>query len=114
MKSAQALDGHHQPGRKSLRCFRNRVRGGNLLALSVPHLDLWTAAPACIRLSMKAAVQRLIVFRLALWADAEGSHRRIRAVVGDVADNGEARAALGAVDERIQVAPVAGIKQPPK
>ena len=114
MKSAQALDGHHQPSLKSLGCFRDGVGDGNLLALPVPQFHLWAALPAGIRLSMKTSVQRIVVFCLAGCAHAEGSHRRVGPVVGNVAHNREARATVGAVDEGIQITPVVWIKQLPK
>ena len=42
---------------------------------------------------------------------AKPGHRRARAVVGDVADDREARAAVGAVDERVAVAAVGGVEE---
>ena len=60
---------------------------------------------------MKAAIGGIVVLRLAGWAHFEARHRGLRAVVGDAARDGEARSAVGAVEERIAVAAVGGIEQ---
>ena len=60
---------------------------------------------------MKAAVGGVVVLRLARVAHAEGGHRRPRPVVGNVTDNGEARPAVGAVDEGVEVTAVARVKE---
>ena len=64
---------------------------------------------AGVRLRVEAAVERVVVFGLALGAHPEARHRRLRAVVGDALDDREARAAVRAVDERVAVAPVGGV-----
>ncbi len=65
------------------------------------------ADEASIRLRMKAPVSRVAVLLGALGAHREVAHRGHRPVVGHVADDREARAAVGAVDERVAVASVA-------
>ena len=53
----------------------------------------------------------IVVLRLAGGAHFEARHRGLRAVVGNAARDGEARAAVGAVEEGIAVAAVARIEQ---
>ena len=61
-----------------------------------------------IRLGVKPAVKRVIELGPAVRAHLEPFHRSQGAVVGNVADNREARTAVGAIDERIAVAAVSG------
>ena len=63
------------------------------------------------RLGVEAAVGRILVLAAAVGAEREAGHRRVRAVVRDRADDREARAALGAVDERVAVAAVGRVEQ---
>lgn len=65
---------------------------------------------AGIRLGMKAAVKRIVVFGLAGGTHGKVSHGGQGAVVGDVADDGVARPAVGAVGERVVVTPVGGVE----
>jgi len=44
-------------------------------------------------------------------AHLERRHRRLGPVVGNVLDDGKARTAVGAVDERVTIATVAGIEK---
>ena len=60
---------------------------------------------------MEAPVCRILVLRLAVAAHRELVHGSLRTVVGDVLNDGEAWPAVGAVDERIAVAPVLGVEQ---
>ena len=62
-----------------------------------------------VGLGVEAAVGRVVVLGLAGRAHPEAGHRRERPVVGDPADDREARPAVGAVDERVAVAPVGGV-----
>ena len=73
--------------------------------------DARTTAPAGIGLRVKAAIERVVVFGLALGAHGKDGHRGLRPVVGNAAGDGEARSAVGAVEKRIAVAAVGGIKQ---
>src|SRR5579883_1931028 len=60
---------------------------------------------------MKTSVAGIVVFCLAGRAHRKATHRRLGTIVGDVLDDGEARAAIGAIDERIAVAPVPRIEK---
>jgi len=60
---------------------------------------------------VKAAVARVVVFLLAVRAHGKDAHGRVGPVVGNVGDDGKARAAVGAVDERIAIATIAGVEQ---
>ena len=58
---------------------------------------------------MKTAVARIVILRLARGAHAKAGHRGVRPVVRNVADDGVARPAVGAVGEGIAIAPVGRI-----
>ena len=68
--------------------------------------DVRAAIPTGIGLRMEAAVERVGVFGGATRAHGEILHGRCRAIIGQRPDDGEARAAVRAVDERIAVAAV--------
>ena len=76
--------------------------------------DLWATHGTRVGLGVKTAIDRIVVLRLAFGAHLEGSHRRLRPVVGDVPDDGEAGAAVGAIDEGIAVAPVVRVEEFPQ
>ena len=67
------------------------------------------AVEAADRLGVMAAVARVGVLGGACRAQGELAHRGVRAVVGDVLDDGQARPAIDARDERVAEAPVARI-----
>ena len=81
------------------------------LSGQIEQVYLWATDRASIGLGMKAPVQRIIVLRLTCRAHGEDAHGGLVAVIGDILDYSEARATVGAVDERIAVAPVSGIKE---
>ncbi len=69
------------------------------------------AFPAGIGLRMEASIGRISVFAGATRAHLESLHRSCRAVVRQRVDDGEARPAVRAVDERVAIAPVVGVEQ---
>jgi hypothetical protein len=62
-------------------------------------------------LGVETAVVGVFVFRSALGTEGEGCHSGMRAVVRDLADDAEARAAVGAVDEGMGMSAVGGIAE---
>ena len=74
------------------------------VALEQAHLR--PAHGARVGLRVEAAVERVLVLGLARVAHDEARHRRQRPVVGDPADDREARPAVRAVQKRIAVAAV--------
>jgi hypothetical protein len=60
---------------------------------------------------MEATIQWIFILSPASGTHLERCHGRGRAVVGDISDDREAGAAVGAVDERIAVAAVLRIEQ---
>ena len=65
---------------------------------------------ARVRLGVEAAVGDRVVLALTVRAHGERRHRRGRAIVGNVAGDREARPAVGAVGERIAVAPIVRVE----
>ena len=67
--------------------------------------------PAGVGLGVEAAIGGVVVFGLAGGAHWETGHGGLGAVVGDAAGDGEAGAAVCAVEEGIAVASVGGVEQ---
>jgi len=59
---------------------------------------------------MKAAIGAVVIFSLAIRAHHEIAHGGSGTVVGDVLDDGESGAAVGAVGEGIAIAPILLVK----
>ena len=72
---------------------------------------MWPTDRTGVRLGVKAPIQRVVVLRLALRAHDEVPHGGQRAVVGNVGDDSEARAAIGAIGERVTVTAVGRVQQ---
>src|SRR5271167_279354 len=77
----------------------------------IPEFHPRSTLPAGVGLGMKAAVQRILVFRKTCRAHGKPRHRRARPVIRNIANNSEARSAVGAIDERIAIAPVIRVEQ---
>src|SRR5947209_14997287 len=60
---------------------------------------------------METSIRWIVVVCLAGGAHREDTHSRLVAVIGHILNNREARAAVGAVDERIAVTAVLRIKE---
>ncbi|CCJ88351.1 hypothetical protein BN132_279 [Cronobacter turicensis 564] len=108
MKPADAFDGDDQAcvkrgdGGLKRRLFVCR-------ALAAHPAQLRAARRAGHGLRVKAPVGRIAVLRVARRAERKARHRGVGPVVGHGVDNGEARAAVGAVDKRVAPAGVCGI-----
>ncbi len=98
---AGAPDGGDWPG----------VGRGAGLRIALAPRDVRAALKAGIRLGVEAPVERIGVFGGAGGAHGEAVHGGHGAVIGQVADDGEARSAVGAVDEGVVVAPVCGVEE---
>ena len=118
MKAPQPLHGQNLPFHEHL--HRRRENGIRLLARLTDELIIVSPnAPrhrratfkAGIGLGVEAAVERIGVLGGALLAHGEGRHGRGHPVIGQVVDDGEARPAVRAVDERIPVAAIVGVEQ---
>ena len=102
MKSANAFDRDNFPTADRLRGRRAALRGRQKrLAGRAPKFQTRAANRTRVRLRVKAAVPRIVVFRLARGTHREIFHRGVRAVVRQRFDDAEARAAIRAVGERI-------------
>ncbi len=111
--AADALDGEDRARRQALRRRSDRVAGvrdRERRSGGVRQRGPRPADRAGVRLGVEAAVERIVVLRLARGAHLEAGHRRGRPVVGDAAHDREPRAAVRAVDERIAVAAVGGVE----
>ena len=78
--------------------------------MRIPKGDLRTAFPASIRLGMKPAVGGIFVFFPTGSAHGEVPHGGVGSIIREGFEDGESRAAMGAVGEGVKVAAVSGIK----
>ena len=114
LESADALEREDLPVADYL-CGREQgvVARERIVAPGIPQLELRAATRAGVGLGVEPAVERVVVFALALRAHREFLHRSVRAVVGQRFDDGEARAAVRAVGEGISMAAIGGIENFP-
>lgn len=126
VESAQALDGDDAAagqqlgaavddriaglarGADSRRCVDGRWHHA---AIRLTPRNVRSALKAGIGLRMKAPVERVSILCGAGGAHRKVIHRRGRSVIGQRADDGKARPAVGAVDKRIVIAPIGGVEQ---
>ncbi len=71
--------------------------------------QLRATIPAGVWLRVETAIGGIVILSLAGGAHRKGGHGSAPAVVGNIANNGEARAAIGAVDKGVAETAVAGI-----
>ena len=101
------LIGGHVP-----RPARREILARRRLAVGAPcQRKVRTALEARVRLRVEAAVERVGVFGSTALAHGEILHRRARAIVGKRVDDGEARPAIGTVDEGVAEAAVVRVEQ---
>ena len=101
------LIGGHVP-----RSTRREILAWRRLAVGAPcQRKVRTALEARVRLCVEAAVERVGVFGSTALAHGEILHRRARAIVGKRVDDGEARPAIGTVDEGVAEAAVVRVEQ---
>ncbi len=71
--------------------------------------QLRATIPAGVWLRVETAIGGIVILSLAGGAHLEGRHRSACAVVGNIANDGEARAAIGTVDKGVAETAIAGI-----
>src|SRR5205807_7633377 len=74
-------------------------------------VGLGAAGGAGVGLGVEAAVQGIVVFCLAGGAHGEDAHGGLVAIVGDILDDCEAGATVGAVDKGIMITSICGIEE---
>jgi len=105
-KTPQTLNCHSFPLLKEPTGSGYRIRLGYQIALVINQLNLGTAFWAGVWLSMEAAIQGIIIFRLALGAHLEVAHGSFGAVIGHILNYGKAWATIGAVGKGVAVAAI--------
>jgi len=111
--ASNPLDRYDTPFTKQLHRPGERVTR-HRLALVVEQRQTRPACGAGSRLRMEAPVGRVPVFLPAAVAETELSHGCQGAIIGNTGDDRVTRAAIGAIDERVPVAAVAGVEQLPQ
>ena len=112
MKAAQAFHSDDPVlAQEGHRLFDGAVPGPQGAPGAIEQAQAGAAGRAANGLGVVAAVVGGLVLALAVGAHREPGHGGVGPVVGDVAHDGEARPAVGAVDERVPVTPVGGVEQ---
>ncbi len=111
VEPAQALDRDHLAGVEQARGLGDRIRtrGVWLYSRTFPGARQPEAGPAGrtrVRLGMEAPAPRIFILGPAFRAHRERAHRGACPIIGHAFDDGEPRPAIGAVGERIAIAPV--------
>ncbi len=106
MESPQPFDGQDLAPAQQIRRLGDGVLARQPASLSIKKGYLWTALPAGVRLCMKTAIHRVVVFRFTFPTHREGSHGGLGAVVRDVFYYGVAWPAIGAVDEGVTISAI--------
>ena len=110
METAQTLDCDNLRGKKPGSGICDRVGTFDDLSRPIPEFDARAALPASVGLGMKTPVERIFVFRQTCRAHRKRRHRGARPVIRDIANDGKARSAVGAIDEGIAIATVARVE----
>ena len=105
-ESAQSLDGQDSALPEQVGGGTDDIATGNAFARAVNQVQAGAAHGAGVGLGMKTAVQRVIIFPLAIGTHPELPHGGPGPIVGYVFDDGEAGPAVGAVGEGVAIAPV--------
>src|SRR5215216_2392856 len=71
---------------------------------------MWSAHGACHGLRMKTSICWILIFSFAIGTHRKRCHRGLWAVIGNVFDNSETWPTVGAVDERVSVAPIVRVE----
>ena len=108
MKAADALDRRDLSLRDRPPDSRDRIAAAQRCA---DDIDLRPAFIAADRLRIEPAVIRIVILPRAFRTHRKFTHTRPLAVIGHRIENGQPRAALRTVDERMQIAPVMRIEQ---
>ena len=111
VKAPQPLQGEHLALAQRSGGGRDDIIAADRGPLPVHELKAGATGRAGVGLGVKAAVKRVVVLPLAVGAHHEAAHGGVGAVVGDILDDGESRAAVGAVGEGVAVAAVAWREQ---
>jgi hypothetical protein len=113
MESAYALDSHYLASPQSPNRLLQSLFTVNLISLLVAEPKMGSAYRTGVGLGMISPMFDILVFPPALGAHVEGPHGRHGTIVRHVGDDGKARAAIGAIDKGVPMAPIAGIQQLP-
>jgi len=109
VEAAEAFDGDDGAELEKTRRFANGLGDIHGSAVGGKKLKLRPTIPAGVGLRVETAIGGIVIFDLASGTHFERVHGGAGAVVGNIANDGEARAAVGAVDEGIAKAAVARV-----
>ena len=105
-KTTQSFDGQDFSLLKKMTGSRYRIGLVYYVAVVINQLDPGTTFRAGIWLSMKASIQRIVIFRLALRAHLEVAHGGLGAVIWHTLNYGKPWATISAVGKGIPVTAV--------
>ncbi|MCG3119758.1 MAG: hypothetical protein ALAOOOJD_02269 [bacterium] len=111
MKSANAFHGHNLAAQERIDRLEDRVIfDGERQPFMIPQLHLRPAPRAGIRLRVKTPVGGIVIFGATIQTHRKTFHRGVRTIIRQRRDDRKARTAVGAIGERITIAPVGRIK----
>ena len=111
LKTAQALQAENASRTNdTLRLPKSLVAASENASVRVPEFKLRSAVRTGVRLRVKPAVGRIMVFAIASVTHHKLPHRRVGPIVWQSFDDREARAAIRAIGKRIPIASIARIK----
>ncbi|MNY21208.1 hypothetical protein D3C86_1547390 [compost metagenome] len=90
-------------------CLQGILVLGQGIATTVAPAEMGPALGAAHRLGVVASVQRVFIGRRAARAHGKARHGGVGSVVGEAADDGVARAAVGAVGKGVVVVAICGV-----
>ena len=111
MEATQAADGKDSIARKGGYGLGHGIGTGKLPSQMVVPTQLRAADRAGVGLGMEAPVCGISILRRTRRTHRENLHRGLGPVIGDGLDDGKARAAVCAVDERVSCSTVLGVHE---
>ena len=113
VKSPQTLDSHDPSLLKQCYGLGNGLYPGHR-PRRTPELQLWSTVRTGIGLGMETTVAWIIILPLTGRAHGELGHSGFFSIIGDILGDGETRAAVGTIDEWVEVPSVLGVHKLPE
>ncbi len=111
MKSTDAFDREDLAAQEAINGFGYRIGRIDSCAIDRFKPYMRAAFRAGIGLGMEATVERIVILGLALGTHWKDGHRGLGPVIRDAASDGEARTAVGAVQEGISIAAIRRVEK---
>ena len=111
MITAKSLDRQNVALFQEFDRFTDRILCVNLVFEVVEKTNMGSAILTGIGLGMKAPIGGIIILGLACRAHFKMPHRSFGPIIRNIVNDGVTGSAVGAIDKRIAIAPVAGLQE---